>query len=74
MFSMLLAWTPVGSSVINGVQGRYLLPILPVLLLTLKNDHVVRTDWNDETLLYVMIGLDVYVALRIFSIVCLRVS
>ena len=74
MFSMLLAWTPVGSSVINGVQGRYLLPILPMLLLTLKNDHVVRTDWNDGTLLYVMIGLDVYVALRIFSIVCLRVS
>lgn len=74
MFSMLLAWTPVDSNVIRGMQGRYMLPLLPVLLLTLKNDKVVRTDWKDGALLYVMMGMDVYVILRIFSIVCLRVS
>ena len=74
MFSMLLAWTPVTSNVINGVQGRYLLPLLPMFLLTLKNDRVVRTDCADRPLLYVMMVMDLYVVLRIFSIVCLRVS
>lgn len=74
MFSMLLAWTPVSSNVINGVQGRYLLPLLPMFLLTLKNSRVVRTGCNDSPLLYVMAVMDMYVVLRIFSIVCLRVS
>lgn len=73
MFSMLLAWTPVTSNVINGVQGRYLLPLLPIFLLTLKNDKVVRTDYNDKALLYIMVSMDIYVVLRIFSIVCIRV-
>lgn len=74
MFSMLLAWTPVTSNVINGVQGRYLLPLLPIFLLTLKNDKVVRTDCSDRPLLYMMAAMDLYVIIRIFSIVCLRVS
>ncbi|MEI3183727.1 MAG: DUF2142 domain-containing protein [Lachnospiraceae bacterium] len=73
MFSMLLAWTPVTSNVINGVQGRYLLPLLPMFLLSLKNDRVVRTDWDDRPLLFVMAAMDLYVVLRLFSLVCLRV-
>jgi uncharacterized membrane protein len=74
MFSMLLAWTPVTATTIQGVQGRYLLPLLPMLLLTCKNDRVVRTGWGDEYLLYLMIAMDVYVIFRIFAVVCLRVS
>lgn len=73
MFSMLLAWTPVTSQVINGVQGRYLLPVLPIFLLSLKNDKVVRTDWDDRGLLFGMAAMDIYVVLRIFSLVCLRI-
>lgn len=74
MFSMLLAWTPVTSNVIRGVQGRYLLPLLPIFLLTLKNDRVVRTSWDDRPMLFVMAAADIYVILRIFSVVCLRVG
>lgn len=73
MFSMLLAWTPLSSDVINGMQGRYLLPLLPIFLITLKNSKVVRAGGNDSPLLYVMAVMDMYVVLRIFSIVCLRV-
>lgn len=73
MFSMLLAWTPVSSNVISGMQGRYLLPLLPVFLVSLKNDKVVRTDWDDGGLLFAMAAMDICVALRLFSIVCLRV-
>ena len=73
MFSMLLGWTPVSATMIQGVQGRYLLPLLPAFLLTVKNDRVVRTWGKDGGILFAMACMDVYVILRIFSIVCLRV-
>lgn len=31
--SMLLAWTPISYNYIEGVQGRYYLPILPLLMI-----------------------------------------
>ena len=73
MFSMLLGWTPVSAAMIQGVQGRYLLPLLPAFLLTVKNDRVVRTWGKDGGILFAMACMDVYAILRIFSIVCLRV-
>ena len=72
MFSMLLAWTPVSSKVITGVQGRYFLPFLPVLLMSLKNDLVVWTKDCSRTVLYLMCMADCYVILRLFSIVSMR--
>ena len=73
MFSMLLTWTPLSATMIQGVQGRYLLPFLPALLLTIKNDRLVRTAGRDGGILFAMACMDVYAILRIFSIVCLRV-
>lgn len=34
--AMLLAWTPVWSMCIEGVQGRYFLPVLPLLMLCIQ--------------------------------------
>lgn len=34
--AMLLSWTPVGMEAIQGVQGRYFLPAIPLLLLSIK--------------------------------------
>lgn len=73
MFSMLLAWTPISSKVICGVQGRYFLPFLPILLMSLKNDTMVLTKNLDRSILYLMCVANGYVLLRVFSIVCLRV-
>ena len=72
MFSMLLAWTPKSSNMVQGVQGRYMLPLLPVFLFTLKNQKVIRTGTDDRLILYTMMAADVYVILRIFAVVCLR--
>ena len=72
MFSMLLAWTPRSASMIEGVQGRYLLPFLPAVLLTFHNSRVVRTESDDRGLLYGVMLMDLYVAVRIFAVVCLR--
>jgi uncharacterized membrane protein len=35
--SLYLTWTPVGNDVLVGFQGRYLIPIFPVLLPVFKN-------------------------------------
>lgn len=72
MLSMLIAWTPVSSLVIAGVQGRYFLPFLPVLLMTWKNDFVVLTKNADRSILYLMCCANAYVLLRLFSIVSMR--
>jgi len=62
MMSMLLAWTGRGDSMILGVQGRYFLPILPMvgLLLTNKTIYLKR---NIEHELF--IGL---VVLQLFAV------
>lgn len=72
MGAMLIAWTPLSSPVVEGVQGRYLLPVMPFVLMCLKSDRIVRTAGRDEKLLYYMCAMDCYVVLRLFSIVSLR--
>ena len=72
MTAMLIAWTPLSSQVVEGVQGRYLLPVVPFVLMCLKNDRVVRTEGNDEKLIFYMCAMNCYVVLRLFSIVSLR--
>lgn len=72
MASMLIAWTPLSSQVINGVQGRYFLPFLPVLLMAFKNDLIVLTKNGNRSILYLMCCANGYVALRLFSVVSMR--
>ncbi len=72
MLSMLIACTPRTSTVIEGVQGRYFLPFLPVLLMACKNDRLVLTKDGNRSILYVMYCANLYVVLRLFSVVCTR--
>ena len=72
MGAMLIAWTPLSSPVVEGVQGRYLLPVIPFVFMCMKSDKVVRTVGSDEALVFVMCAMDCYVVLRLFSIVSLR--
>jgi uncharacterized membrane protein len=37
IFSLYAAWTPVGASRVEGVQGRYFIPLLPLLFLAFAN-------------------------------------
>lgn len=72
MASMLIAWTPLSSPVISGVQGRYFLPFLPVLLMAFKNDLIVLTKNGNRSILYLMCCANGYVVLRLFSVVSIR--
>lgn len=72
MLSMLIAWTPLSSPVINGVQGRYFLPFLPAFLAACKNDWLVLTKDRNRSILYLMFCVNGYVLLRLFSTVSMR--
>lgn len=72
LLSMMVTYTPLTSKIISGVQGRYFLPILPLLLIILKNNRVVLTGNYDKTLLYLMCCANGYVLLRLFGIVSMR--
>ncbi len=72
MFSMLIAWTALSSAVISGVQGRYFLPFLPVLLMALKNDTIVLTKNGNRSILYLMCCANGYVLVRLYATVCIR--
>lgn len=43
MLALLIDWTPIGSNCIQGVQGRYFLPIIPLLVFILRNKIIVLT-------------------------------
>ncbi len=74
MVTMMVSETPASSSMVLGVQGRYFLPMLPFVIMCLKCNGVVRTGMTDGHVLFYMAVMSCYVILRLFSVVCLRVS
>lgn len=79
MVSMLLAYTPADTFYILGVQGRYFLPFLPVLLLAFRTPrlHRLRVIGRvgiglDALLLSVMLLMDALVLLGCFLTVVQR--
>ncbi len=73
MVTMMVSETPASSSMVLGVQGRYFLPMLPFVIMCLKSDGLVKIKIRDERIICYMAVMSAYVALRLFSIVCLRV-
>jgi len=49
---MLLSWTPLSSGVVEGVQGRYFLPVLPVMLLAARSRRFTLEKNVDSILLF----------------------
>ena len=56
---MLLSWTPLGSPVVEGVQGRYFLPILPLALVAVRSQTLTLEKNIDDILVggYCIINL-----------------
>lgn len=49
---MLLTWTPYGNVSIEGVQGRYFLPLMPALLLLGRNSRLTWDHSPEKGLMY----------------------
>lgn len=75
---MLLSWTPIGNTVIEGVQGRYYLPVLPliIMMLTKFSLHVgeeriteenrIRIQNNCYIIFALLSCISVYYMMRIY--------
>jgi uncharacterized membrane protein len=63
LLSVYLTWTPVGNKIIVGFQGRYLIPILPVLIPLFKNRFIsISSKWKGILItVYLIIVLSITV-------------
>lgn len=59
--AMLLGWTPYSNNIILGVQGRYFIPIIPLIMMALRNDLIVINKKIDKNLVVVAILLQYFV-------------
>lgn len=70
--SMLLGWTPRNLTYITGVQGRYFIPLLPLVLLTVFDRHLVISLDLRKSAWYLECFVSIYALIRICSTACLR--
>lgn len=71
--AMLISYTYVGSDTILGVQGRYFLPVLPLVLLIVQgNKNIIVKNSIESELILAIIGLQLYTIWSIVSIVITR--
>lgn len=59
-------WTPIGHNLIQGVQGRYLLPVFPVMLLLLRCKKISRPIKTDKLIMFSMIVSQVVTISHVF--------
>lgn len=52
---LYLQFTPVGSEIINGVQPRYFIPLLPIILLILTTDKIKNTFNENKIIMFISV-------------------
>lgn len=70
--SMLLGWTPKELTYITGVQGRYFIPLLPLVLLVIFDKRLVTSLDLRKSAWYLECFVSIYALIRICSTACLR--
>lgn len=63
--ALLFDWTPIESNYVYGVQGRYFLPLLPLLMILCKNKQI---EMKTSMTKYIYAGLYVLQYLTIYHI------
>ena len=72
LLSMLIAWTPISSEFIEGVSGRYFIPVLLPLLMICRNNKIAIKDETKRNIIFLFILINAISLLKIFSTVCIR--
>ena len=72
LLSMLIAWTPISSEFIEGVSGRYFIPVMLPLLMICRNNKIVIKDETKRNIIFLFILINAISLLKIFSTVCIR--
>ncbi len=74
MGSMLIAYTPMSSTYIEGIQGRYLLPVLPVLLMSIPGAWIKMKSGVPRAVLMMFVISESYVLIRVYATVAMRIG
>lgn len=64
---MFVGWTPRTSIMIEGIQGRYFLPLLPLIMLLFRNDWIVMKKRCDEGVVIAATVINLLIALCAFG-------
>ena len=72
LLSMLIAWTPISSEFIEGVSGRYFIPVMLPLLMVCRNNKIAIKDETKRNIIFLFILINAISLLKIFSTVCIR--
>ena len=72
IMTMFVAWTPFGNRVVEGVQGRYFLPFLPLVLLLFRGKGIVVHKNVPQILLYTTITVTTIAFLESFAVIAAR--
>ena len=70
--SMLIAWTPLSSQFIEGVSGRYFIPVILPVLLVLHNNKIAVKDDMKRNIIFLFIFVNGLSLLKIFGTICIR--
>lgn len=69
MLAMALDWTPSGYSTIEGVQGRYFIPIIFLLIIIIQNSKIYLTDKVTKVLLIIIVIMAVITIVNLVPLV-----
>lgn len=72
MAALLIAYTYIGSDIIMGIQGRYFIPILPLVLCAMECEWMKLRRNIDIEIMYAVQGLQLYAIWAITSTVVSR--
>lgn len=72
LLSMLVSWTTVGSETIEGIQGRYFIPIIPFLAITLSTNKTKKNNFLSIFLILICCLAEILVIKEIISITVLQ--
>ena len=67
-----ITWTPVNYETVFGIQGRYFIPVLPLLVMALSNENISLKKNIDKILLFALAVVNVLIILDGFTIIALN--
>ena len=72
LVTFTLSWTPLSLDYIDGIQGRYFLPILPLFLLLFQNRFLPLKERPDHVLVLGLFAVQYFTALDVFTTIISR--
>lgn len=66
---LLIDWTPMGSTQILGVQGRYFIPALPLLIVAARNNTIVTKKNIGSRLIFAASAMNMVVMIYCLSLI-----